>query len=334
LRVFGTIVVGLIFMVAFVVAVLLNSALSFPTDSDAIVEVVRATGAREAVVKAVEQAIVEETSKIAEESVRNALESQIHGAADTLIDDEWFHEAIGASHAAFVALILEDNPDKKVVLAPFKERLKSFATNVMAAAIEKCKAAGDACASGSELTDGVAVFEAQLDTMLGKIPDEASIRQLADVTGQDLKMVEDQKELEEFREGYSKLKLARWAGLGILLLLGGLIALINSTGPARIFINLGVVFLLSAGLYLAVAGPGGQALLDEVKKDQKISAPEGSAEALGKQIGSDIAVAGFEQLFGHSNWIAYGTAGFGGLMFIGGIAMFSMRKETVATSDF
>lgn len=334
MRVFGTIVVGLLFIVAFISTLLLNSVLSFPTDSDAVVEVVRATGVREAVVSAVEQAIIEETAKIPEEGVRDALKSQIHGAADTLIDDEWFHEAIGASHGAIVALVIDDNPDKKVVLAPFKERLRTFATKVMTAAVEKCKAAGAECASEDQLTEGVAQFQKQLDTMLGKIPDEASIRQLAEVTGQKLEIVENTKELEEFRDGYSKVKLGRWAALGILILLGGLIALINSTGPARILINLGVVFLLSAGLYLAVAGAGGQALLDEVQKDQKITAPEWSAEALGEQIGRDVGIAAFKQLFGHSNWIAYGTAGLGGLMFIGGIAMYSMRKETIATSDF
>ena len=284
MRILGTVVFGFLFLVAFSVFFLFQSVTGYPADTEAVVGTLRAADVRTATLDILESKIREEVQRDAEDPIfAEYVLSQARVVIDEVITDEWFYDSIGQAHRGLVDF-LESGTDKvRIDLRQTKERLRTLLWEAGRHGVEMCDAvgAGRACYDRPRnLQQTLRQYRQRVDRAMAQVPDTANLTCLLTMGGAEPGAVESSSDLAEAREGLHRLAQVRWAGLGALVVLLGLIVLINKRSLPRMMFNAGLVLAISSAAYLAAVSALGGLLGDAM--EERVNRARGEAAANGE----------------------------------------------------
>ncbi len=269
MRTFFTIVLAIPFFALFVAFWLLWSITGFPTDTDDVVGVMRDADFHGTMLDVVDEAIRVQVNQIPDVQYAEYVLSQTRGAVEEILTEEWLYGSMETAHEGFVGF-LASGEDKSVVdLRDTKDKLRTLLVGLGKEAMSRCKQfAGEdneACSNTGEAAETYEHYKAEVFRALDKMPDETNMSTLIKQGGGDPDELRDNKEVEEAREVFRKLELARWAGLGGLAFLLLLIGLINMRSLKRMLLATGIVLAVSSGGYLGLTIGGGELAIEELR---------------------------------------------------------------------
>ncbi|MBI5502187.1 MAG: hypothetical protein HY907_18225 [Deltaproteobacteria bacterium] len=334
MRILGTIVLGFLFLIAFGAFFLFQSVTGYPGDTEAVVSTLRAADVRTATLDTLEAQLTEKVRAEAEDPVfaEFAL-SQSRQVIDQVITDEWFYSTIGQAHRGLVDF-LESGTDKvRIDLTETKDRLRRMLWEAGRHGVEVCDAVGGdrACYdSARDLQRTLEVYRRQVDATMAGVPDTVNLTWLLTRGGVEPGAVEGSSELAEAREGLQRLAMVRWAGLGALLLLLGLIVLVNMRSLPRMMVNAGIVLALASAVYLgavsALSAWLGDAMEEKVAAERAEAASQGEPE-FGHVAAGRVVTEVFSRMTGRAT-VPVSILLIGGLGLLGGgIALHIVRRR-------
>lgn len=255
MRVVGTIVFGLLFVVGFVAFFLLDSVARFPLDTRAVVETLRAADARTAALDTLEAAVRAEIRDRPEDPVfADFVIGQARAQLEAVITDEWFYETIGTAHRSITDFLERGEDNVRIDLSGMKERLRSLLYEAGRHGAEVCDAVGGGreCRSAArDFQRTLGRYRGQIDRAMARVPDVVNLTWLLSLGGAAPGSVEPAPRVQEIRRALRQAALARWIGLGALALMLVLIALVNRRSLQRVLFHVGIVSAVAAATYLA-----------------------------------------------------------------------------------
>ncbi len=298
MRTFGTIVFGLLFIVAFVGFFLAHSAVGFPLSTESVVETAKEVELYDVVMETVDMGMQEAVRQADNKQLAEELAS---GMGDTLKDaipEDWFYENFEKAWAGLVAFVEGGEDVAEIDLKEQKEQLRKYIDGV----VDKYAPTEDEAERARK----------ELDDALKVVPDTVTIGALFSKAGND---APDTAQLEDLRDNIKEFEKYRMMGLGGLLGLLFLLILLAAKSPKRFLISIGIILTLSSGLYLAVTNVGTDLLIEEAMKEHESTASSES-ERFAEKKGIEVAQTAIRSAVQRSDTLVAGIGAAGLLMFI------------------
>ncbi|NMC71001.1 MAG: hypothetical protein GYA57_13185, partial [Myxococcales bacterium] len=300
MRVVGTILFGLLFVLGFVAFFLLDSIARFPLDTQAVVETLRAADARTAALDTLEAVVREEIRDRPEDPVfADFVIGQARAQLEAVITEEWFYEAIGTAHRGMTDFLERGEDSVRIDLSATKERLANLLYEAGRHGVEMCDVVGGGreCRSAArDFQRTLRRYRGQIDRAMAQVPDVVNLTWLLSLGGATPGSVEQSPRVQEIRRALRQAALARWIGLGALALMLVLIALINLRSLQRVLFNVGIVSAAAAATYLAAVPAatthGLRILEEELVQDRAAAERRGDpsfAQAAGVRVVGEMA---------------------------------------------
>jgi hypothetical protein len=334
MRVFGTIVLGSLFAIAFAAFFLFQSVTRYPLDTDAIVETLRAADVRTAALDTLEDAVRRQVLEDPEDPVfAEFAVSQSRTVIDQVITDEWFYDTVGQAHRGLVDFLEQGADRTQIDLTAIKDRLREMLWEAGRHGVEMCDAvnAGRACRDAArDVQRTLRRYRGQVEQAMARVPDKVNLTWLLTMGGAAPGELERSAGLVEVRQALETMRMLRWLGLGALILLLGLVALINMRSLQRILVNCGVVLACASALYLAAAPVGARLISGEVR--ERLAAERAAATSRGEAVYPHIAAERvvteiLRRVTGGSDTPVYGCLGLGLALVAGGIVLHIVRRR-------
>ena len=260
MRVVGTIIFGLLFTVGFIVFFLFHSITTFPLETRAVVDTLRAADVRTAALDTLEARLRAELRDRPDDPVfAEFVIGQARAQLEAVITDEWFYGAIATAHQGMTDFLERGEDTVRVDLAGTKERLTALLFEAGRHGVEMCDAVGGGreCRSAArDFQRTLRRYRGQIDETMDQVPDVVNLTWLLSLGGARPGELERSSPLQEARRALRQLAWARWIGLATLVAMLGLIALINKRSLERMLVNVGLVAACGAATYLAVVPTG------------------------------------------------------------------------------
>jgi hypothetical protein len=256
MRVVGTIFFGLLFTIGLIVFFLFNSVTRYPLDTEAVVDTLRAADVRTATLDTLEAMLRREIRDRPEDPLfADFVIGQARAQLETVITEQWFYDTIGTAHRGMKDFLERGEDAVRIDLAGTKERLTSLLFEAGRHGVEMCDVVGGGRECRSMARDfqrTLRRYRGQIDQAMSRVPDVVNLTWLLSMGGVEPGSLEASPELQEARRTLRQLAYVRWIGLGTLVVMLGLIALINKRSLQRILFNVGLVAGLAGAAYLAV----------------------------------------------------------------------------------
>ena len=309
MRVFGTVVFGLVFTMAFVAFFLLHSFVGLPTDTEAVVGAFRRARLHEAVVGSVHGLIASGArSSGADPTYTEHVLAEVRPSIERTLDREWFYEKLGSAHAGLVGFLENGNDTSAVDLTDLKSKLRTLLLETGRAAMEQCKSgeSPDVCDNQGAIQGTFERYELEVDSAIDEIPDETNMTALLSRSNANAEEAEASDTLSGARKRLSGFRSVRLVGVFILLLLLAVVALVNLRTAARVLVNVGLVLALSCTVYLVgvnISGPHiAQLAAEKIQVEESAPADRvGAVDQATVGIGSRVVVALFDAGYRRSN---------------------------------
>jgi cell division protein FtsB len=283
MRVAGTVFFGLLFTVGFVVFFLFHSITSFPLETRAVVDTLRAADVRTAALDTLEAMLRKEIEDRPDDPVfaEFAL-GQARAQLEAVITDEWFYDTVAAAHQGMTDFVARGEDTVRIDLGDTKDRLTSLLFEAGRHGVEMCDAVGGGreCRSAArDFQRTLRRYRGQIDEAMDQVPDVVNLTWLLSLGGAGTDSIEQSPRLQDARRALQQLALARWFGLATLVVMLGLIALINKRSLQRMLVNVGLVAALAGATYLAIVPAGSSWAVGRL--DEELAAERAAAEERG-----------------------------------------------------
>lgn len=326
MRFIGSLFFGFIFVVVFIVYFALRAIVNLPTDTEALVGSLQEADLHGQMVSVLEASVEQQIKEAPGDKKYNAvILSKVKPIVSAVLPEDWFYETLTSAHSGFVTFLEDGEDTTKIDLRERKKQLKEKLVTVGEETLALCEkhGGGEACESVKQATAAFTLLEGQINAAIDRVPDETNFTALASRSGKDVSELTESQELKDLREGMSMVKKAKWAGLGILVFLLLIIGLVNFTGPPRALIAMGVVLVLSGGIYLgalsALAPMGEEWIVENVERETGSEA--GVFDKVARDTGRDVLVNVYRSGYKGSNTAVIITMVIGVAMAGGGIAL-------------
>ncbi len=249
-----SVIVGLLFVLAFVSYFLLTSIAASVLETDEFVATAKRADLRGVVVDVLHESLEQE---LATASIDPSFKGIVSAASRQIIEgamtDEWFYEVLSIAYGGLISLTEEDSSDKLVDLREKKTRLETALLELGDSALRQCsQVAGSSCRDVQKAKTISRSYRRGVRQVIKAMPDQTNLSRLIKRS-----LPPKLARPEAFRKGLHMIRTIRWGLLGAMMGLMLLLVFIASSSAGRLFVTVGIVLITAAGIYLAAASIAG-----------------------------------------------------------------------------
>lgn len=339
-RVFFTIVLGLVFQLAFLAFFVLNSVVGLPTDSEAVVGALRDGDLHGAMVDLVDDRVRRQVrTRSPDPDYADHVTKQIRPLVEEAVPERWFYETLEKAHEGLVRYVEKGKDNTSIDLTDLKSKLKMLLLQLGSEVVAQCEAEGASsrvCTRVGELNSTYKTYRAQVETAVESLPDETNLTALiiAGSGGQqadtEKRMASQRKKLGDARDRLAKLDTVRWAAVGVLAFLLLLVALINKRTVSRMLVNVGLVLSISCVFYLVSVEAAGRLFEKDLLALVQEDSPRKGGDRADKVVANTakrVVISAYQRTYRRSNGAVFFVLVLGVGVLAGGVEITELRSR-------
>ncbi len=256
MRVLLSALLGMLFVAAFIAFFLMSSVVGYVDTPDRLVAAAGDGGLHEAIVEHTAEYIAAEVA--ADPTLETMSVEELRVIVGTVITKEWLEESLRMGHKAMRNAIRGVEEDAVLDLRGIKSALVQALANLKEQSSANCELllGAEACSDTQISTEMITAFEARAGLAIGQFHDEVDLMEHLHGSHRD--------QARELQKGLEGMETVRMLALVVLILSLALFIALNSRPFSRFAGAVGLLALISSGLYLLVIAVSESMATDEV----------------------------------------------------------------------